>query len=83
MGDSIRLWAAELVKKLQTPVSNDSRVFKNHSQSDELGWKLLHLPQYSPDQASSDYYMFSNEEIEWKTDGYFETLDKSRYLKGI
>ena len=62
----------------------------------ELHFELLPHPAYSPDLASSDFYLFpkikrwlqgqkflSNEEVKWETDGYFGHLDKSYYKKGI
>ena len=62
----------------------------------ELGFESLLHPLYSPDLASSDYYLFANlkrwlrsrrfelnEEVEWETEGYFGRFDKSYYLEGI
>ena len=62
----------------------------------ELSFELLpHLP-YSPDLASSDYWLFadlkkmlqgkrfsSNEKVIAETEAYFEGKDKSFYKKGI
>ena len=63
---------------------------------DELLFKLLLHPPYSPDLAPSDYWLFadlkrmlqgkrfgSNEEVILETEAYFETKDKSFYKKGI
>ena len=62
----------------------------------ELGFESLLHPPDSPDLAPSDYYLFSNlkrwlcgrrfesdEEVEWKTEGYFGGFDESYYLEGI
>ena len=63
---------------------------------DELSFKLLPHPPYSPDLAPSDYYLFaglkkmlqgkrfySYEEVITETNAYFEAKDKSFYKKGI
>ena len=62
----------------------------------ELSFVLLPHPPYSPDLASSDYYLFSDlkkmlqgrrfyssEEVITDTNAYFEAKDKSFYKKGI
>lgn len=62
----------------------------------ELRYELLPHPPYSPDLAPSDYYLFpnlkrwlqgkrfySNEEVEFETDAYFEGLGADHYKKGI
>ena len=62
----------------------------------ELKFELLHHPQYSPDLASSDFFLFpnlqkwlggqrftSNEEVIVQTDAYFENLSKSYFLDGL
>ena len=62
----------------------------------ELSFKLLPHPPYSPDLAPSDYYLFadlkkmlqgkrfySNEEVITETNAYFEAKDKSFYKKCI
>lgn len=62
----------------------------------ELRYELLPHPPYSPDLAPSDYFLFpnlkrwlqgkkfyTNEEVEWETDVYFEALDKDYYTKGV
>ena len=62
----------------------------------ELGFESLPHPPYSPHLAPSDYYLFpnlkrwlcdrcfeSNEEVEWKAEGYFGGFDKLSYLKDI
>ena len=62
----------------------------------ELSFELLPHPPYSPDLAPSDYYLFadlkkmlqgkrfySNEEVITETNAYFESKDKSFYMKGI
>ena len=62
----------------------------------ELNLELLPHPPYSPDLASSEYYLFaaskrmlqgkrfgSNEEILAKTEAYFKAKDKLLYKKGI
>lgn len=62
----------------------------------KLHFELLPHPPYSPDLASSDYYLFadlkrmlqgkrfgSNEEVIAETEAYFEAKDKSFYKKGI
>ena len=62
----------------------------------KLGFESLPYPPYSPDLAPSDYYLFqnlkrwvcgrrfeSNEEVEWETEGYFRSVDKSYYLEDI
>ena len=62
----------------------------------ELSFELLPHPPYSPDLASSDYYLFaelkkmfqgkrfySNEEVITETNAYFEAKDKLFYKKGI
>ena len=67
-----------------------------HAKKHELGFESLLHPLYSPDPASSDYYLFPNlkrrlcgrgfesiEEVEWETEGYFGGLDKLYYLEGI
>lgn len=63
---------------------------------DELRFELLPHPPYSPDLAPSDYWLFanmkkmlqgkkfaSNEEVIAETEAYFESKDKSFYIKGI
>ncbi|EGI68665.1 Mariner Mos1 transposase, partial [Acromyrmex echinatior] len=63
---------------------------------DQLRFELVAHPPYSPDLASSDYYLFpklkrwlqgkkftSNEEVIAETEPYFEGLDVSYYRKGI
>ena len=62
----------------------------------ELHFELLLPPPYSPDLASSDYWLFadlkrmlqekkfdSNENLISETEAYFEAEDKSFYKKGI
>ena len=62
----------------------------------ELLFKLLPHPPYSPDLASSDYWLFvdlkrrlqrkrfgSIEEVISETEAYCEAKDKSFYTKGI
>ena len=62
----------------------------------ELRSELLPHPPYSPDLASGDFHQFPNlkrwlqgqrfssyEEVKWETDGYFGSLDKSYYERGI
>ena len=62
----------------------------------ELGFESLPHPPFSLDLAPSDFYLFpnfkrwlrgrsfeSNEEVEWKTGGYFRGFSKSYYLEGI
>ena len=62
----------------------------------ELPFKLLPHPPYSPDLALSDFYLFpnlkrwlqgqrflSNEEVKWETNGLFGGLDKSYYKRDI
>ena len=61
----------------------------------ELHFELLPHPTYSPDLASSNYWLFadlkrmlpgkkfgSNEEVISETEAYFEAKDKSFYKKG-
>jgi len=63
---------------------------------EQLRFELVAHPLYSPDLASSDYYLFpnlkqwlqgkrfiSNEEVIAETEAYFENLDVSYYRKGI
>ena len=63
---------------------------------EQLRFELVAHPPYSPDLASSDYYLFpnlkqwlqgkrfiSNEEVIAETEAYFENLDVSYYRKGI
>ncbi|EGI59173.1 Mariner Mos1 transposase [Acromyrmex echinatior] len=63
---------------------------------DQLRFKLVAHPPYSPDLAPSDYYLFSNlkrwlqgrrftsnEEVIAETEAYFEGLDVPYYRKGI
>ena len=62
----------------------------------ELSFELLPNPQYSPDLAPSDYWLFadlkkmlqgkrfgSNEQVIAETEAYFESKDESFYKKGI
>ena len=61
----------------------------------KLKYELLPCPQNSPDIALSDYLFpnlkkwfqgkrfYSNEEVKWEADAYFEALDKFYYTKGI
>ena len=62
----------------------------------ELLFELLPHPPYSPDLAPSNYWLFadlkrmllgkrfgSNEEVNLKTEAYFEPKNKSFYRKGI
>ena len=62
----------------------------------ELSFELLLHPPYSPDLASSDYWLFadlkkllqgkrfgSNEEVIAETKAYFESKDESFYKNGI
>jgi len=62
----------------------------------ELKFELLPHAPYSPDLASSDYFLFpnlkkwlggkrfaNNEEVESAVNGYFEELDNSHYKQGI
>ena len=62
----------------------------------ELSFKLLRHPPYSPDLAPSNYWLFvdlkkmlqgerfdSNEEVIAETEAYFENKDKSFFKKGI
>ena len=62
----------------------------------ELHFELLSHPPYSPDLATSDYWLFadlkrmlqekrfgSSEEVILETEPYFEAKDKSFYKKGI
>lgn len=63
---------------------------------EELGYELLPHPPYSPDLAPSDYWLFPNlkrwlkgqrfytdEEVKWETDAYFDGLSSASYKKGI
>ncbi|KAF7266270.1 hypothetical protein GWI33_020303 [Rhynchophorus ferrugineus] len=62
----------------------------------ELGFELIPNPSYSPDQAPSVYFLFSdlkrmlagkkfssNEEVIAETEAYFEAKSKSYYKNGI
>ena len=62
----------------------------------ELRFELLPYPPYSPDLATSDYWLFadikkmlqgrkfgSNEEVIAETEAYFASKDKSFYKKAI
>ena len=62
----------------------------------DLRFELLPHPPYSPDLASSDFYLFadlrkmlqgkrfiSDDEVIAATEAYFEAKDKSFYKKGI
>ena len=62
----------------------------------ELHFELLPCPLYSPDLATSDYWLFadikkmlqgkkfgSNEEVIAETEAYFTSKDKSFYKKAI
>lgn len=62
----------------------------------ELNFKFLPHPPYSPDLASSDYWLFAelkkmfagkkfrtNEEVIAETEAFFEAKDKSFYKSGI
>ena len=62
----------------------------------KLHFELLPHPPYSPDLASSDYYLFanlkkmlpgkrfgSNKEVIVRTEAYFESSNKSFYKKSI
>ena len=57
---------------------------------------MHHLTHRTLHRPKGDYYLFSNlkkwlcggrfksnEEVEWKTEGYLEGFDKSYYLEGI
>ena len=63
---------------------------------DELGFELLRHPQYSPDLATSGYWLFvdlkkmlqgkrfvSNDKVIAETNAYFGATDKSFYTAGI
>ena len=62
----------------------------------ELGYELLPHPPYSPDLASSDFFLFadlkrmltgkkfsSDEEVIAETEAYFEDKEKLDYKNGI
>ena len=63
----------------------------------ELRFELLQDPPHSIGLSPSDFYLFSNlerwlrqgqrcssnEEVKWETDGYFRSLVKSYYKRGI
>ena len=62
----------------------------------ELRYELRPQPSYSPDSATSDYFLFPNlmkwlggkrfyfkDEIISQTNTYFEDLEKSYFLEGI
>ena len=68
---------------------------KTMAKLNELGFELLPHPPYSPDLATSDYFMFSDlkrmlagkkfsadEELISGTEAYFEAKDKSYYKNG-
>ena len=73
-----------------------SQVDHNDAKLHELHFELLLHPPYSPDLASSNYWLFtdlkrilqgkrfgSNKEVILETEAYFEAKNKSFYKKGI
>lgn len=88
------------IKKKKVILHQDNapchKSIKTMAKINELGFKLLPHPPYSPDLAPSDYWLFadlkkmlqgkryaSNEEVIAATEAYFESKDKSFYKHGI
>ena len=96
--DEIRKKPTHLKKKILFHDDNAPSHTSNVAQAKkhELGFESLPHPPYSSNLAPRDYYLFpnfkrwlcgrcfeSNEEVEWKTEGYFGGVDKSYYLDDI
>ncbi|KZC13929.1 Histone-lysine N-methyltransferase SETMAR [Dufourea novaeangliae] len=92
----MRKLLSKWVPRLLTPDQKQQRSLKTMVKLDELRFELLPHPPYSPDLAPSDYWLFadmkkmlqgkkfgSNEEVIAETEAYFESKDKSFYIKGI
>ena len=91
----MNIWIGE--SSVQSGCRASSQPTKNNNAKlQELGFEFLPHPPYSPDLASSDFFLFSDlkrmfagkkfcadEEVIEETEVYFEAKDKSCYKNGI
>ena len=97
--DAIKKKRPHMAKKKSLRQQNNAPVHKRMKtmvKLNDLRFKLLPHPPYSPDLASSHFYLFadlknilqgkrfsSNNEVIAATEAYFQAKDKSFYKKGI
>lgn len=97
--EEIKQKRPDLAKKTILLHQNNPPVHKSMEtipKSIKMRFELLPHPQYSPDLAPSDYYLFenlkkwiqgkrfeSNIDVQNEIDAYFEDLNTEYYLKGI